>query len=136
MAPVVEVVTREVVAVVAAEVVAVVAGLVVAVVAVAGRLVVVVVADGAVVAVVAVVPVEREPVEPVVAVVVVVLFFDARGPDEDVVALAASAWLPAGPGSATAIPPPKDRAPTISSAPVPARAWLVRLRWSISNASS
>jgi hypothetical protein len=70
-------------------------------------------------------PVEPlEPYEPVEAVVVVVDFrgFDERGPDEDVVALATPGGVPAGLGSAMAIPPPTDRVPTISSAPAPARA--------------
>ena len=75
-----------------------------------------------------------EPVDPVV-VVVDLRGFEERGPDEDVVALATPGGVPVGLGAAMAIPPPTDRAPTIRSAPAPARAWLVRLRWSISNAS-
>ena len=114
-------------------VVVVVAGLVV--VEVAG-LVVVVVAD--VVAVVAVVAVERlDPLEPVGAVVVVDLWgFEACGPEEDVVALATPGGAADGPGSARAIPPPTESAPTIRSPPAPARAWLVRLRKSIRHASA
>src|ERR1043165_7059853 len=39
-------------------------------------------------------------------------------------------------GSAMAIPPPSDRPPTISRAPPPARAWLVRLPRSIGRTPS
>jgi hypothetical protein len=78
---------------------------------------------------------EPQPLESVV-VVVDLRGFEERGPDEDVVALATPGGVAAGVGSAMAIPPPSDRAPTIRSTPAPARAWLVRLRRSISNASS
>jgi hypothetical protein len=61
-------------------------------------------------------------------VVVVDLWGFERGPDVDVVALATPGGAPAGVGSATAMPPPNDSAPTIRSAPAPARDWLMCLR--------
>jgi hypothetical protein len=76
-----------------------------------------------------------EPDVPDGAVVVVDLWDLERWPVEDVVALATPGGVPVGLGSATAIPPPSDSAPTIRSTPAPARAWLVRVRRSIDNAS-